>query len=158
MDVHQILLTKVRSLNYQFRLNMQLKCFGHSLGLEKDTEKSKLCSGIQVVVGLDFGSTSFVLSIHKVTKEQELFSGKKQTQLKNEVLIKDSFLVYYKYDNNIAAWGDFRACKLHWCTIEELFNLHLGDLPDNLKPKLSVDYIKIITDYLREIGKVMSHI
>ncbi|EXX75864.1 hypothetical protein RirG_038140 [Rhizophagus irregularis DAOM 197198w] len=37
----------------------------------------------------------------------------------------------------------------------ELFKLHLGNLVDNLKPKLAVDYKKAITDYLREIGKLI---
>ncbi|CAG8602872.1 4147_t:CDS:2 [Funneliformis caledonium] len=37
----------------------------------------------------------------------------------------------------------------------ELFKLHMSDLPNNLKPKLPVGYKKAITDYLREIGKVM---
>ncbi|RIA82246.1 hypothetical protein C1645_881134 [Glomus cerebriforme] len=37
----------------------------------------------------------------------------------------------------------------------ELFKLHLGKLFDNLKPKLPVDYKKAITDYLREIGKLI---
>ncbi|CAB4437338.1 unnamed protein product [Rhizophagus irregularis] len=35
----------------------------------------------------------------------------------------------------------------------ELFKLHLGDLLEEFKPKLPVDYKKAITDYLREIGK-----
>jgi hypothetical protein len=34
-----------------------------------------------------------------------------------------------------------------------LFKLYLGNLVDNLKPKLPVDYKKAITDYLREIGR-----
>ncbi|RIA82247.1 hypothetical protein C1645_881135 [Glomus cerebriforme] len=37
----------------------------------------------------------------------------------------------------------------------ELFKLHLGKLFDNLKPKLPVDYKKAITDFLREIGKLI---
>ncbi|CAG8665119.1 16602_t:CDS:2, partial [Funneliformis caledonium] len=37
----------------------------------------------------------------------------------------------------------------------ELFKLHLSNLPDELKPKLPVRYEKAITDYLREIGKVI---
>jgi hypothetical protein len=36
----------------------------------------------------------------------------------------------------------------------ELFKLHLGNLSENLRPKLPIDYKKAITDYLREIGKV----
>ncbi|CAG8845339.1 21613_t:CDS:1, partial [Racocetra persica] len=35
----------------------------------------------------------------------------------------------------------------------ELFKLHLGNLFEDMKPKLPVDYKKAITDYLREIGK-----
>ncbi|CAB5206772.1 unnamed protein product [Rhizophagus irregularis] len=37
----------------------------------------------------------------------------------------------------------------------KLFKLYLGDLSDNLKPKLPIDYKKAITDYLREIGMVI---
>ena len=37
----------------------------------------------------------------------------------------------------------------------ELFKLHLGDIMDKFKPKLSVEYKKAITDYLREMGKVL---
>ncbi|RIA90475.1 hypothetical protein C1645_823307 [Glomus cerebriforme] len=35
----------------------------------------------------------------------------------------------------------------------ELFKLHLGNLLDNSKPNLPVDYKKAITDFFREIGK-----
>jgi hypothetical protein len=38
----------------------------------------------------------------------------------------------------------------------ELFKLCLGNLYEILKPKLPVDYKKAITDYLREIGKVLN--
>jgi hypothetical protein len=37
----------------------------------------------------------------------------------------------------------------------ELFKLHLGNLSDNLKPKLLVHYKKAITDYLRKIGELI---
>ncbi|RIA85207.1 hypothetical protein C1645_831139 [Glomus cerebriforme] len=37
----------------------------------------------------------------------------------------------------------------------ELYKLHLSDLPDNLKPKLQIEYNKAITDYFKEIGKVI---
>ena len=36
----------------------------------------------------------------------------------------------------------------------EMFKLHLGDLLDEHKPKLPVEYKRAITDYLREFGKV----
>ena len=42
----------------------------------------------------------------------------------------------------------------NWRNIVELFKLHLGNLQPERRPKLSVDYRKAITDYLREIGKV----
>ncbi len=40
--------------------------------------------------------------------------------------------------------------------VAKLFNLHLSDLQEGLKPDLpsGLDYKKAITDYLREIGKV----
>ncbi|CAB5355916.1 unnamed protein product [Rhizophagus irregularis] len=37
--------------------------------------------------------------------------------------------------------------------VVELFKLHLGGLPDNLKPKLPIEYKKAIADYLKGIGK-----
>ncbi|CAI2174181.1 6284_t:CDS:2 [Funneliformis geosporum] len=37
----------------------------------------------------------------------------------------------------------------------ELFKLHLGNLQEHLKPKLTVEYKKAITDYLREIGNLI---
>jgi hypothetical protein len=36
----------------------------------------------------------------------------------------------------------------------ELFKLYLGDSPDNLKPKLPINYERAIKDYFGEIGKV----
>ncbi|RIA90035.1 hypothetical protein C1645_738170 [Glomus cerebriforme] len=36
-----------------------------------------------------------------------------------------------------------------------LFKLHLGKLQDHLKPKIPVEYKKAITDYLREMGKLI---
>jgi len=36
----------------------------------------------------------------------------------------------------------------------EFFKLYLGDSPDNLKPKLPINYKKAITDYFREIRQV----
>lgn len=36
----------------------------------------------------------------------------------------------------------------------ELFKLHLGNLQENLKPRLPVAYKKAITDYLYKLGKV----
>jgi hypothetical protein len=42
--------------------------------------------------------------------------------------------------------------------VVELFKLHLGNLQQNLREKLSVDYKKAIEDYLREIGKVCTKI
>lgn len=39
-----------------------------------------------------------------------------------------------------------------------MFKLHLGKLQDHLKPKIPVEYKKAITDYLREMGKVITNI
>ncbi|RGB27140.1 hypothetical protein C1646_769521 [Rhizophagus diaphanus] len=44
------------------------------------------------------------------------------------------------------------------CRPIELFKLYLGNLSDNLNPKLPVEYKKVISDYFREIGKSFSGI
>jgi hypothetical protein len=63
---------------------------------------------------------------------------------------------------NVKAWGypalskrpSRKKEKNNRRNIVELFKLHLGNLPPEHREKLSVDYKKAITDYLREIGGV----
>ncbi|EXX73359.1 hypothetical protein RirG_061020 [Rhizophagus irregularis DAOM 197198w] len=72
----------------------------------------------------------------------------------NTVLLYDDEL------ENVEKWGQPALSKRPNRRRAEnkpvkLFKLHLGNLQENLKPKLLVEYKKAITDYLREIGKVI---
>jgi hypothetical protein len=72
----------------------------------------------------------------------------------------NTVLQYDNEFNNVFYWGfgaqTLRPSKNRKQNSEpvKLFKLYLGDLSDNLKPKLPIDYKKAITDYLREIGMV----
>jgi hypothetical protein len=69
-----------------------------------------------------------------------------------------------QYDNqfeNVVEWGYPALSKRktrNKVRPVELFKLHLGNLQEDLKPKLpdKLEYKKAIADYLREIGKVKS--
>jgi hypothetical protein len=60
-------------------------------------------------------------------------------------------------NNNVELWG-FQARsnyrKKNNKKPVEFFKLHLGNLPDHLKPYLPIGHKKAITDYFGEIGKV----
>ncbi|CAB4446859.1 unnamed protein product [Rhizophagus irregularis] len=116
-----------------------LSSFNESIDI--DTEKSKLYSDIKLVVGLDFGTTSSAFFINIVTKES---SGWLSRQ-------KDTILVYNYNYSEVVACGYINKCSRS--NIVELFKLHLGSLPDNLKPKLPIEYKRAIADYLKEIRK-----
>ncbi|PKC69501.1 hypothetical protein RhiirA1_533414 [Rhizophagus irregularis] len=116
-----------------------LSSFNESIDI--DTEKSKLYSDIKLVVGLDFGTTSSAFFINIVTKES---SGWLSRQ-------KDTILVYNYDYSEVVACGYINKCPRF--NIVELFKLHLGSLPDNLKPKLPIEYKRAIADYLKEIRK-----
>ncbi|RIA90030.1 hypothetical protein C1645_876360 [Glomus cerebriforme] len=113
--------------------------------LGKDIGKSGIYSNIQVVVGLDFGTT---------------YSG--YTYWKENMYpwcgMRTNTILQYK-DNHIdvSYWGQ-KVFNPLWIFDKqnkpiELFKLHLGNSPDNLKPKLPIDYKKVISDYLKEIAK-----
>ncbi|CAG8653117.1 4973_t:CDS:2, partial [Funneliformis mosseae] len=53
--------------------------------------------------------------------------------------------------NKVISWGFPAKRNKDDNKPDELFKLHLSDIPDELKPKLPVGYEKAITDYLREI-------
>lgn len=108
------------------------------------------------MVGLDFGTKYSLFSYCHVGGNQcihtnDLWHGKVGQLRTNTVLQYDET---YK---NVKLWGTPALAKTRNIKNDkfvELFNLHLSDLPDNLKPILPIKYKKAITDYLREIGKV----
>ncbi|RHZ72295.1 hypothetical protein Glove_243g59 [Diversispora epigaea] len=117
---------------------------------------------IRVIVGLDFGTTfsGFTychVSDGEYTTNDQWIGERGQCQFKtNTVLQYDETL------NNVTSWGytalskrpNRRKHKTEKKYIAELFKLHLGDL--KVKPPLPVgDYKKVITDYLREFGKLI---
>ncbi|PKC69500.1 hypothetical protein RhiirA1_504386 [Rhizophagus irregularis] len=111
---------------------------------KKDTEISGLYSNIQIVVGLDFGSISSAFSIYRVTAEVP-------NSFNYSCHLKDTNLVYQ--DNGYSSIIDSSINKYFNFNTVGLFKLHLGGLPDNLKPKLPIEYKKAITDYFKGIGK-----
>ena len=119
------------------------------------------------MVGLDFGTTysgfafCHVGDINKNVYSNDLWHGKAGPLKTNTVLQYDS-----EY-NDVKSWGALALIKKNKRSRRtkkqnndesnkpvELFKLHLGDLLDEFKPQLPVEYKKAITDYLREIGEV----
>ncbi|CAG8647155.1 21753_t:CDS:10 [Rhizophagus irregularis] len=112
--------------------------------LIKENEKI-LRLDVRVIVGLDFGVTYSGFAYCHVNDDYQdihtndiwpMVAGRFKT---NTVL---------QYDD------EFNNVKQNSEPVK-LFKLYLGDLSDNLKPKLPIDYKKAITDYLREIGMVI---
>ncbi|GES97211.1 hypothetical protein GLOIN_2v1845494 [Rhizophagus clarus] len=120
-------------------------------------------NNIRVVVGLDFGTTYSGFAYCHVSEKNPCSN----TNWHGEVgqLKTNTILQYDDEYNNVKSWGApaiakklRKMNKQNNCESSkpvELFKLHLGDLLDEHKPKLPVDYRKAITDYLREIGKVI---
>jgi hypothetical protein len=121
---------------------------------------------IRVVIGLDFGTTYSGFSYCHVSDKGNICSN---DSWQGEVgqLKTNTVLQYDDEYNNIKSWGVPALAKRQNRRTKkqisregskpiELFKLHLGDLLDELKPKLPINYKKAITDYLREIGKVLS--
>ncbi|CAG8440613.1 uncharacterized protein OCT59_009844 [Rhizophagus irregularis] len=113
---------------------------------------------IRVVVGLDFGTTysgfTYCHTSNKNLRTHDVWPGNMADLKTNTVLLYDDEL------ENVEKWGQPALSKRPNRRRAEnkpvkLFKLHLGNLQENLKPKLLVEYKKAITDYLREIGKVI---
>ncbi|CAG8617438.1 5089_t:CDS:2 [Ambispora gerdemannii] len=115
-------------------------------------------SDIRVVVGIGFAYAN-VKTPNKI-ETNDTWSEKKGEFKTNTVI---------RYDNmfNVVKWGlpalaekisrKGEKSKFEEAQIAELFKLHLGEIADEEKPKLplGLDPRKAITDYLREIGKLM---
>ncbi|CAB5125979.1 unnamed protein product [Rhizophagus irregularis] len=122
-------------------VNNSSEYFLNFFDTKKNMEKSKLYSNILVVIGLDFGSISSAFSIYRVVEVPN--SSNYSWRLKDTSL---------EYDNDYSMVVDNSFFKYVY-NVVELFKLHLGGLPDNLKPKLPIEYKKAIADYLKGIGK-----
>ncbi|CAG8597024.1 16034_t:CDS:2 [Funneliformis mosseae] len=118
---------------------------------------------IKVVVGLDFGITYSGFAYCHISDSHIIsnydWPGSFGEPKTNTVLQYDDEYI------NVMSWGapalfkrlpfKKKIGKDNETKPVELFKLHLSNLPDELKPKLPVRYEKAITDYLREIGKVI---
>ena len=126
-------------------------------------EKSPVDNDIRVVVGLDFGTTYSGFAYCHVGENKNICSNDlwhgEAGQLKTNTVLQ-----YDDEYNNVKLWGAPALAKKRSRRVKkqnigddkpvEMFKLHLGDLFEELKPKLPIEYKKAITDYLREIGKV----
>ncbi|CAB4437275.1 unnamed protein product [Rhizophagus irregularis] len=125
-------------------------------------------SNIRVVVGLDFGTTYSGFAYCHIDEERNLCSND-IWHGETGYLKTNTVLQYDAEFNKVKCWGAPALAKKKSRRVRkqnnsegsipvELFKLHLGDLSDEVKPKLPVDYKKAITDYLREIGEVIKDI
>ncbi|CAB5381359.1 unnamed protein product [Rhizophagus irregularis] len=122
-------------------------------------------SDIRVVIGLDFGTTYSGFAYCHVSDEDNVCSNVLWCGEAGQV--KTNTVLQYDNDyNEVKLWGAPALAKKQGrkkrrsIIIEdskpvELFKLHLGDLSEKHKPKLPVCYKKAITDYLREICKII---
>ncbi|GBB85959.1 hypothetical protein RclHR1_01240010 [Rhizophagus clarus] len=135
------------------------------LGSEENNDQlSPKENNIRVVVGLDFGTTYSGFAYCHVSDKGNVCS---HDNWHGEVGLKTNTVLRYDDEyNNVKFWGAQALAKRPSRRTSrqnnyenskpiELFKLHLGDLLDEFKPELPVDYKKAVTDYLREIGKVI---
>ncbi|CAG8645693.1 hypothetical protein GLOIN_2v1881585 [Rhizophagus irregularis DAOM 181602=DAOM 197198] len=120
-------------------------------------------NNIRVVVGLDFGTTYSGFAYCHVCNERNVCSN---DNWHGEVgQLKTNTVLQYDDTYNVKLWGAPAMAKKpnrrnrgqnnERNRPVELFKLYLEDLSDKLKPNLPVEYKKAITDYLREISKVI---
>ncbi|PKY37990.1 hypothetical protein RhiirA4_439064 [Rhizophagus irregularis] len=116
---------------------------------------------IRVVVGLDFGTTYSGFSYSHIANEN-IVTNEKWPSISG-TLKTNTVLQYDDENEEVVSWGYSALVKQpnekkknrKETKPVELFKLHLGDLSEDLKVKLpkGVGCEKVITDYLREIGK-----
>ncbi|RGB28802.1 hypothetical protein C1646_341924 [Rhizophagus diaphanus] len=133
---------------------------GYSYLWNKSSGNSFYKNDIRIVVGLDFGTTYSGFSYCHVADSENIVTNDKWPE--NFGNLKTNTVLQYdcEYDK-VESWGlpalakrpNRRKNEIRKRPVE-LFKLHLGNLSDNLKPKLPIDYKKAISDYLGEIGKV----
>ncbi|CAI2175027.1 5910_t:CDS:2 [Funneliformis geosporum] len=118
-------------------------------------------SDIRIIIGLDFGTTFSGFAYCHVSDANDICTNDKWPgeagQLKTNTILQ-----YDSNFTNVVQWGNPALSKRPSRRNRnepkpiELFKLHLGNLQENLRPKLPVDYKKAITDYLREFGKLIN--
>ncbi|GES84968.1 hypothetical protein GLOIN_2v1702288 [Rhizophagus clarus] len=120
----------------------------------------------RVVIGIDFGTTFSGFSFAYIKPEKE----------KIAIVVNDNWLgvkgpmktnTVLQYDEDyedVITWGakalanePSKKAKNKQPRPVEMFKLHLGDVPETKKPKLpnGITPERAITDYLREMGKVI---
>ncbi|PKY37991.1 hypothetical protein RhiirA4_500116 [Rhizophagus irregularis] len=116
---------------------------------------------IRVVVGLDFGTTYSGFSYCNIASPDNIVTN---DQWEGYFGFKTNTALQYDDSyNTVMSWGapalakrpNRREKNISETKPVELFKLHLGNLSENLRPKLPVDCKKAITDYLHEIGKLI---
>ncbi|GES96669.1 hypothetical protein GLOIN_2v1486447 [Rhizophagus clarus] len=132
--------------------------------LHSENKLLRNCSDIRVVVGLDFGTTYSGFSFCYVTNPKEIITN--DQWFGEFISFKTNTVLQYDENNEVKSWGlpaltekpGRRKSSSNKIRVE-LFKLHLGKLPDNLKPHLpdGLNYKKTIIDYLREIGEVIKN-
>ncbi|CAB4375392.1 unnamed protein product [Rhizophagus irregularis] len=121
-------------------------------------------SHIRVVVGLDFGTTYSGFTYCHVSDDGN-YATNDQWPGEMGQLKTNTVLQYNENYKKIESWGypalskrpnkkKGKGSKNESKPIE-LFKLHLGKLSNNLKPKLPFNYKRVITGYLRKIGKLI---
>ncbi|CAI2165945.1 14093_t:CDS:2 [Funneliformis geosporum] len=118
---------------------------------------------IRIVIGLDFGISYTGFAYCHVSSNEDIISHNSWPGTLGQ-LKTDAVLQYDDVYDNVILWGFPALTKRSYgqnggrdnkTKPVQLFNSHLSNLPDKLKPKLQIEYIKAMTDYLREIGIVM---
>ncbi|CAB4491899.1 unnamed protein product [Rhizophagus irregularis] len=113
-------------------------------------------SNIQVIVGLDFGTTYSGFTCCHVSNEESIYSydSWSHSSYEHETIKMKTATVLHYMDDHYRTYSIYSGQDRP----VELFKLYLGDSPDNLKPKLPVEYKKAITDYFTEISKVIKKV
>ncbi|CAB5192646.1 unnamed protein product [Rhizophagus irregularis] len=130
---------------------------GYSSSENECSQDSFSTNDIRVVVGLDFGTTYSGFSYCHFNNPMEISTEDKWFGESGN-LKTNTVLQYDTSFSNVVSWGHRALSKRlnrNGTRPVELFKLHLGNLPDNLKPRLPIEYKKAIVDYLHEIGKVI---
>ncbi|CAB5381347.1 unnamed protein product [Rhizophagus irregularis] len=127
---------------------------GVQFGLRAETMVNRgKTSDIRVIVGLDFGTTYSGFTCCHISDSKIYIHTKWPPK---EVYPKiNTILQYDRNFVNIVNVGQWGYPEQDETRPVELFKLHLGNLQENLKPRLPVAYKKAIADYLYKLGKLI---